>query len=403
MPHYRFISIDDDGRTVRGQREAVSEAALGTLLRREGKWLAVVRESLGFKAGSARGVRGRRVSQRVLEQFFLSLSLQLKAGVSVVTALTFGLDSTAGAGFRAVHADVLDRVKSGTPLSEAMAVHPRTFSVVVTNLVKAGEASGRLGEVCEEIRHHFEWSDRLLGDVKQALIYPIALLIAAISFFFVVFTFFIPRFTGVLKELGVPLPWLTRVMIGVSDFVVAHYVAVILAVILPPVLGFVGVRKWPAFADWIDGLKLRIPFIGPILWQASLCRLLHNLAALYRAGIPLLEALRLCQPLVGNRRIQQGIMTVHRGVSAGRPLHVTMSQTSLFPPMVIQMTALGESTGTLDQSLQSVANYYDVIVPRAVKALFTLFEPVMIVGLLLVVGTIVLSVFLPIASALDAK
>ncbi|MGE3312366.1 MAG: type II secretion system F family protein, partial [Limisphaerales bacterium] len=382
---------------------AVSEAALGSLLRREGKWLAEVRESSTVGGKPAPRVRGRRVSQRVLEQFFLSLSLQLKAGVSVVSALNFGLEDSAGAGFRAVHADILERVQSGTPLSEAMALHPRTFSVVVTNLVKAGEASGRLGEVCDEIRHHFEWNDRILGDVKQALIYPIALVIAAVAFFFVVFTFFIPRFTGVLKELGVPLPWLTRVMIGVSDFVMAHLPVVILAVIAPPILAAILMRKSSVFADWVDALKLRMPILGPILSQASLGRLLHNLAALYRAGIPLLEALRLCQPLVGNRRIQQGIATVHRGVAAGRPLHMTMSQTTLFPPMVVQMTALGETTGTLDQSLQSVANYYDVIVPRAVKALFTLFEPVMILGLLLVVGTIVLSVFLPIASALGAK
>lgn len=403
MPTYRFTAIDEEGQTCRGQREAASQTALGALLRREGQWLAEARESTGGNDPPVRRVRGRRVPQRVLEQFFLSLSLQLKAGVNVVTALTFGVDKDTTAGFREVHADVLDRVKSGTPLSEALAAHPRTFSVLVINLVKAGEASGRLGEVCDEVRRHFEWSDRLLGDVKQALIYPITLCFAAASFFFVVFTFFIPRFSGVLRELGVPLPLLTRVMIRVSDFVMQHYFLVGLTLVGPPLLGWLGIRTSAAFAQWVDGVKLRLPLVGPILWQTSLCRLVQNLATLYGAGIPLLDALKLCRPLVGNRRIQEGLAVVHDGVAAGRPLHDTMSRSSLFPPMVVQMTALGESTGTLDQSLQSVANYYNVTVPRAVKKVFTVFEPLMIVALLVVVGTIVLSVFLPIASALDAK
>jgi len=403
MPYYRFIAIDDKGETHRGYREAASEAVLGTLLRREGHWLAEARESRVNPRASSRRFHVRRVPQRVLEQFFLSLSLQLNAGVDVVAALTFGLQSDAPASFRAIHANVLQRVKSGVPLSEAMALHPGTFSTVVINLVRAGEACGRLGEVCDEIRHLFEWHSRLLGDVKQALIYPITLLLAAISFFFVVFTFFIPRFSLVLRELGVPLPWLTRVMIQASDLLQDHFILAGLALILPPVTIALGCRASQRFALGFDGLKLRLPFVGPILWQTCLCRLTHNLATLYQSGISLLEALRLCEPLVGNRLLQASLKSVQEGVAAGRSLHETLSQSALFPPMVVQMTALGETTGTLDQSLKNVARYYDIMVPRAVKQLFVVFEPVMILGLLLIVGTIVLSVFLPIASTLSLR
>jgi type IV pilus assembly protein PilC len=403
MPHYRFIAVDDRGRKLRGSREASSEAALGTTLRQEGQWLAEARVARGAGEGSPRRRSGRRASQRVLEQFFLSLSLQLKAGVNVVAALTFCLEPGAPESFRAVHADILERVKAGTALSDAMALHPRTFSVVVINLLKAGEASGRLGEVCDEIRRHFDWSERLTGDVKQALIYPVALLIAAASFFVVVFTFFIPRFTGVLKELGVPLPGLTRAMIQISGFVLHHYGLVAFAVLAPPLALAAGMRYFPALAAWVDGAKLRLPLVGRILWQTALCRIVHNLATLYRAGIPLLDALKLCQPLVTNRLIQQSIQKVQEGVASGRTLHDSMAQTALFPPMVVQMAALGETTGTLDEALYSVANYYDVIVPRTIKKLFTLFEPLIILALLAVVGTIVLSVFLPIASALGSS
>lgn len=403
MPNYRFTAIDEDGRTLRGLREAPSEAALGVILRRDGHWLAEAREAFALGPVSESRTSGRAVSARTLEQFFLSMSLQLKAGVNVVSALTFGLDPNTPAGFRAVHADLLRQVRSGTPLSEAMAAHPKTFSTVVTNLLKAGEASGRLGEVCDEVRRHFEWSDRLSGDVRQALIYPITLLVATAVFFVIVFTFFIPRFSGVLKELGVTLPLLTRIMIQISDFVLAHYVVVGAALMGPPVLVMAGIRLSTEFACWVDRQKLNVPLIGPILWQMCLSRVVQNLATLYKAGIPLLDALKLCQPLVANRVVQTSIATLQAGVAAGRPLHETMAQCPVFPPMVVQMTALGESTGTLDQALQSVANYYDVIVPRSVKKLFSLFEPFMILTLLLVVGTIVLSVFLPIASALGAK
>ncbi|MCC6231723.1 MAG: type II secretion system F family protein, partial [Verrucomicrobiales bacterium] len=155
MPLYRFTALDDAGRTVRGQLEAASEQALSGALRGRGQWLASVTETGTAKAASRRRPANRRVPRRVLIQFFLSVSLQLKAGVTAYNALAFAVDQRGHPGFRAVHTDLLERVKAGTPLSEAMAAHPRTFPIVVLNLVRAGEASGRLAEVCDEIRKHY--------------------------------------------------------------------------------------------------------------------------------------------------------------------------------------------------------------------------------------------------------
>ncbi|MCC6234256.1 MAG: type II secretion system F family protein, partial [Verrucomicrobiales bacterium] len=290
-----------------------------------------------------------------------------------------------------------------TPLSEAMAAHPRTFPIVVLNLVRAGEASGRLAEVCDEIRKHYEWTDRMAADVRQALMYPVTVLLAVTIFFFVVFTFFIPRFTGVLKELGVPLPTLTRVMIVLSDFMKAHYAALLLGILAASALSYWAIRTFPRVACGVDRAKLAVPFFGPILRQICLSRFVQNLAVLYRAGIPLLEALRLCQPLVGNRVIEHHIESLRQGVAEGHSLHDTMAHAADFPPLVVQMTALGESTGSLDDSLQSVADYYNLIIPREVKKVFGLFEPLMIIGLIGLVGIVALSVFLPIASALEGK
>lgn len=405
MPRYRYIAIDDEGRTRKGFREASDESTLGTVLRREGQWLAEARESrrVELTGPSAGRPRSRRIPMRILEPFFFSLGLQLEAGVNLATALGFGLEAGASRAFRQVHADLLDRVRAGTPLSDAMAAHPATFSKLVVHLVRAGEASGRLGEVCGEIRQHFERSEKLAAEVRQALVYPSALVVAACGFFLVVFTFFVPRFTKVLRELGVPLPGLTKAMIGISEFVLAHPVAIAVTILGPPIALAFGIRRWPAVARGWDAFKLRVPFVGRLVWQAAVSRLVHNVATLYGGGIPLLEALRLSKPLVGNLALETSVEDIHDEVAAGRPLHEAMARSSLFPPMVVQMAALGESTGTLDRSLQRVAGYYDVMLPRSVRKLFAIFEPTVVLIMVVVVGTIVLSVVLPIASALGAQ
>jgi type II secretory pathway component PulF len=403
MPTFRYKAVDGGGRTHRGKCSAPSEDALSASLRSQGLWLAESQSHEAVSSGPPPAIKARAIPRRVLIQFFLSLGLQLKAGVPVHTALAFGQDAHTHHAFRAVHADLVERVRAGSSLSQAFAAHPRAFTPLVINLVRAGESSGNLAEACDEVRAHLEWSDRIAADVRQALVYPVVVLCAVGVFFFIVFSFFIPRFTGVLRELGVPLPAITRAMIAISEFLRLHHVAVLAAVVAVIVGAALALRWSPRVRHLTDAVKLKIPLFGPILCQICLSRFLQNLSSLYRSGIPLLEALRLCQSLVGNRILEQGVAQVEEGVRAGRSLHATMSDLPIFPPMVLQMTSLGESTGTLDHSLQSVADYYNVMIPRSVKRLFTLFEPALILFLLVLVGIVALSVFLPIASALEAR
>lgn len=401
MPHFSYIAVDGAGRRQRGRMEATNESGLGAALRRSGLWLAEAREVAVAPAPRRRARGNCRVPRRVLIQFFFSVALQLRAGVTAYNALAFGLERRTHRGFSAVHADLLEQMRAGGMLSTAMEAHPRTFPPVVRQLVRAGEASGRLAEVCDEIRAYYEWTDRLAADVRQAMFYPATLLGAVVMAVFVMFTFFLPRLTGVLRELSVPLPWLTRVVMGLSEWMHAH--GAVLSVVGVSLVcgGLLAMRTWPGFARAWDGLKLRVPGFGPLLGQICMARLVQNLASLYRAGIPLLEALRLCRPLVGNRVMESSLVQVEEGVRAGRPLHETMAQLPVFPSLVVQMTALGETTGSLDQALQSVADYYHDLIPRAVKLLFTFFEPAMIFGLLILVGVIALAIFLPLAAVLE--
>lgn len=403
MPVYQYTAVDDLGRTLSGQMEAASEPALDALLRRQGQWLAEVRERKAAPRVEARARGNRTVPRRVLIEFFLQTSLQLRSGIAIVDALGFGIDDLAHEGFREVQTELLDRVKAGSSFSEALAAQPRTFPPLVISLIRAGEASGRVAETCAELRNYYEWVDRLMADMRQALLYPAFVLVATVAFFFLVFTFLIPRFAQVLTEIKVPLPWITRLFLDISHFMTAHGWAVGSGLLFTAVAIRLGPRLSVRVARLVDHLKLGIPIFGPIHHLMCLSRIAQNLATLYRAGIPLLNALGLCRSLVGNRIMEDAVASLEARVNSGRQMNEAMKTNPLFSRLMVQMVAVGESTGTLGDSLQHVADYYNEIVPRQVKKLLAILEPVMIVGLIVMVGVVALAVFLPIASMLDAK
>ena len=403
MPVYRYIALDDLGRKLRGQMEASSEAALDSVLRRQGHWLAEARERTADPQKTFRARGNRPLSRRVLIEFFLQTGLQLRSGISLVEALRFGLDDDAHPGLREVQTELLERVNTGSSFSEALAAQPRTFAPLVVNLVRAGESSGRSAEVCAEIRVYYEWMDRLMADIRQALLYPLFVLIATLAFFVLVFTFLIPRFAQVLIDIHVRMPLLTRVFLGISKFMVTHGWAVAAGAVVLVLIFTIGPRVSRTFARSLDRFRLWVPIFGQIHHLICLSRVAQNLATLYRAGIPLLTALQLCRSLVGNRILEESVMGVEASVNAGRTMHQAMKLDHVFSRLMVQMVAVGESTGTLGDSLQHVADYYNDVVPRQVKKLMSILEPVMIVGLIVAVGTVALAVFLPIAAMYDAQ
>jgi len=403
MPLYQYTAVDESGQTVRGRMEAGSEMILESVLSRQGHWLTEAREQQLTRRREARLRGNRRVPRRVLIEFFLQMHLQLRAGVALLDALNFGLEDEGHAAFQTVQRDIRERIKAGAAFSEAMAAHPRTFAPLVVNLIRAGEGSGRLAECCNELRRYYEWTDRLIADFRQALIYPSIVLSVTVVFFFLVFTTLIPRFATMLSELKIKLPWLTLALLDTSRFM-THYAWLIgLTLAAFAALLKLGPRYSSRFAMFLDQVKLVLPVFGKILHIVCLARLAQNLTTLYSAGIPLLEALRLCRPLVGNRVVEEGVTQLHAGVNAGQPLNQTMRENLIFSRLMVQMVAVGEASGTLGDSLQHVADYYNDVVPRQVKKLLTMLEPAMILGLIVLVGTVALAVFLPIAEALGAK
>jgi len=403
MPVYQYTAVDGVGQTLRGQMEASSESALDALLRKQGQWLAEANERTIVLRQQGRAKGNRSIPRRLLIEFFLQANIQLRTGVTLVDAIGFGLDDVTHAGFREVQIQILDRVRAGSSFSDALADHPKTFAPLIISLIRAGESSGRLAETCGDIRRYYEWVDRLMGDIRQALMYPAMVLGATIIFFFLVFTFLIPRFAGVLTEIKVPLPFITRLFMDISKFMTGHAGLVAGGLLFAGAAAYLAPKYFVSVARFVDRVKLALPIFGPIHHLICLSRVAQNLATLYKSGIPLLQALKLCRTLVGNRLMEDSLQRVEVSVNAGRPMNEAMKADPLFSRLMAQMVGIGEKTGSLGDSLQHVADYYDEMVPRQVKKFLSLLEPVMILGLIVMVGAVALAVFLPIASMLDAR
>lgn len=398
--HYRAFNAA--GETVSGALEAEDLVGLENRLRTAGVWLLEAREGAALKESSRDLSASIKVPRRELISFFVQISLLLNAGVTLAGALERMTEDCAGTRLGTVLAGLHDQIAIGTPLNQAMAKYPHVFSRQVTAMIEAGEATGKMPEVFESLSGYYEWLDQLTGDIRQALIYPVMVISASSMLVLMLFTFVVPRFVSLLTDLHLKVPLLTQIVMSISNTLVHGWpLLLVLAVGLP--VGFVLAMRSPAFALGFDRAMMRLPIFGELVALFGLSRFTHNLAMLYRSGIPLVRGLEICSCLVGNRAIEQAILEARRGVLEGTPLNRCLAQQEIFPRTLVTMIATGETSGKLDFSLQSVSEYYNKIIPRRIKVIFAIFDPVMMISLIAVVGTVALSVILPILQLWDVK
>jgi len=321
--------------------------------------------------------------------------------VPLIQALELIANDLPSRKFKAIVRNLSAQVASGATLHDAMAQFPKAFPTVVLALIRVAEKSGSLSQICEELRSYIAWLDKLTGEIRQALIYPTLLIVATILFIFIIFTFVMPKFIKILEEIKVPLPWLTQKMIQITHLFTAYWhvaiggvVATVITLILLP-------KYYPPFGVWLDKAKLRLPLFGPVITMLCLSRFGQNLATMYRSGLLILESLQLCKTLVGNRALAGTMERIHDGVAGGRKIHEMMKQSGLFPPLVIQMVTTGENTGKLVEALQNMTDYYNEQIPKSIKRIFGILEPTIILTMIILIGTIALSIFLPITSMLN--
>ena len=386
-----------DGTIVTGRGEAAGEEALSQQLAKERLELVEAKEVGGrnrtFKMRKTTGKE--KAPMREVADFFFQMGTLLKAGVPILQSLELVADGLGRGNLQTVVRNIAVQIQGGTNLHEAMAQFPGVFPEVVLCLIRVADKTGTLPQVCEELRAYLNWLEKMRGEIKQAMLYPLILLIVVCIFIVGMFTFVVPSFAKVLLDLKVPLPALTRFVLGVSNFFVGNIIPIVCSVLLLLILGHELPRRFPRVAVWLDGVKLKLPVFGPLNLMICISRFGQNLATMYRSGMLILESLDLSRELIGNRKLAEALARVHDGVASGRKIAETMKETDMFPPLVLQMVQTGESTGQLAESLQNVTDYYNDVIPRTIKKVFGILQPVLTFIMIGIVALVALSIILP--------
>jgi type IV pilus assembly protein PilC len=385
---FQWVGLDRNRREVRGETRAVSETVVTTNLRRQGIRVTKI------KRQTLRG--GRSISQKDISFFTRQLATMLRAGVPMLQAFDIVARGSGNARFSRLMLQIKSKIESGSSLSAAFREHPAQFDDLYCNLVHAGETSGTIDAILDRLAMYLEKILAIKSKIKSALFYPISVMVVAIVVVWVIMVWVIPAFKQVFTSFGADLPAPTLMVIAVSDFAVKWWWLVFLAVGATVVSSYLLYKRSAHFRIGFDRLLLKVPIIGPIVQKATIARWTRTLATMFTAGVPLVESLDAVAGAAGNAVYAAATKKIQTDVSTGTSLTNAMGSTMIFPTMVLQMTQIGEESGSLDGMLSKVADFYEREVDDAVSALSSLLEPIIIVFLGIVIGGLVVAMYLPI-------
>ncbi len=341
-----------------------------------------------------------RISTKRLAVFTRQFSVMLDAGLPLVQCLEILAEQEEHRKFRGIIQQVRADVEAGSSLSDAMAKHPAAFDKLYVAMVSAGEAGGILDIILQRLSQYLEKLYRLKNQIRSAMIYPAAVVTIAVVVVYVILWKVIPVFQQLFASLGGEMPFMTRVVVGASNFVGRFGIFIIIGLVAL----FFAIRayhKTHRGRRIIDGLLLKLPIIGDLLRKIAVARFSRTLSTLTSSGVPILEGLEITATTSGNAIIEDAILAVRRSVEEGKTLAAPLRETKVFPVMVVQMVYVGEQTGALDQMLTKIAEFYEDEVDTAVAGLVKLLEPLMIVFLGVIIGFIVTAMYLPLYSVLS--
>ena len=383
---------DKRGTKLKGQQIATTPNLVRAELRRQG----INPISVKKKPKPLFGGAGGRITPKDIAIFSRQLATMLKSGVPLVTAFQIISGSVKNQKMRAMVDKIRADVESGSSLHEALEQYPVQFDELYTNLVKAGESAGVLDTILDDIASYKERIESIKGKIKKALYYPAAVIAVAIIVSSILLIYVIPQFEGIFQSFGADLPAFTKMVVEASRYLRSNglYMLIGFAAV---VTGLIMAKKRSTrFAHWIDRTSLKIPIVGKILEQAAIARFCRTLAITFAAGVPLVDALHIVSGATGNRVFDLAAARIREDVAVGHQLQLAMQQVGVFPNMVIQMASIGEEAGSLDEMLIKVAEAYEEEVNNAVDALSSLLEPLIIVVIGMMVGTMVVAMYLPI-------
>jgi type IV pilus assembly protein PilC len=321
-----------------------------------------------------------------------------EAGLSYSLSLNEFQAETQNEYFKYIVNSLKAGIESGITLAEGMNGFPKVFSREFVHLVQAGEQTGTMSNSFRELRRYLEWLERLGGDIRQATTYPAFIAVTLCIFVLYLFSSVIPKITAILIDMKLKLPLITRLIVGLSEFALHTWYIWIAAFIATPLALRIGVRLNGRFACFIDKCKLGIPVFGNLLRLILQARFTQNFSIMHRAGVSIIENLELCRGFIGNRVYASSLSRALRNIQEGITLSDSLKKSGLFSGLVVRMFAVGEASGDLENTLMHAAAYYEEEVPRRIKQVFGILEPLIILLLVAVIGMVALAIFLPILS-----
>ena len=397
MALYTYKAIDPQGKAVLGRIDAVNLFDLEQRLSRMELDLVA-----GAPASEMSRLLGRgKVTRQDLINFCFHLEQLANAGVPVTEGLVDLRDSIENARFREVVSGLIESIEGGRSLSQALGEFPEVFGKVFVSLVRSGEQTGKLGEVLKSLTESLKWEDELAAQTKKLMLYPafVGGTVLLVTFFLMIYL--VPQMTGFIRNMGQDVPLQTRILIFVSGVFVDYWWAIILAPFAAWGLMVLAMKQNPQAAYLIDYYKLKLPLLGPILRKIILSRFCGSFALMYGAGITVLDAIRSCEEIVGNRPLEQALRTAGQQIAEGKNMTVAFQDVGLFPPLVIRMLRIGEATGGLDTALLNVSYFFNREVREAIGKVQAMIEPALTVILGLILGWVMLSVLGPVYDSLS--
>lgn len=400
MPQYTYKARDASGKKVSGEMEAANKADLISRLHAMGYMTTGVSEAGGGASILSVFTGSRRIKYDDLFLFYVQLANMIGAGITILKSLSTLASQAQNKRFKGALEDVIEKIESGSTLSQAFAAHPDIFPRLFMNMIKVGEASGNLDKILMQYARFFESQGELEQKVKGALVYPVVLLCAGLTIMLFVVTFVIPQFASIYVSSGIKLPVPTRIILATGNAMRHYwYVALFLGI-----AAFLGIRRYASTMNGtrlIDKLKLTMPLTGTLYKKIVIVRFSRMLATLLGSGVPILQSLDITKDVIGNSILEHAIENVRDCVEKGDRMAEPLKVSREFPEDVVQMVAVGEESGSLDTMLGKIADFYDMTVGYSIKKLTVMIEPAFLIVMGGMVGLIVASILLPIFSMVN--
>jgi len=415
MPLFNYIAIDKEGKQKEGTLEVGSQNEAISRIKEMGFYPTQVAEirDTPEEISARKKKKGKSgeislalpmVSSKELCQFTRQLAVLIDAGLPLMRGMTTLKKSMSNPYFKGIIGDIGDTIGAGSTFSEALAKHPKIFDKLFVNMVKAGEIGGVLEIALNRLAEFMEKSQKIKGKVKAALFYPIAVLIVATIIVGILMTYVIPKFKVIFADMlgpGETLPEFTLLVLAISDAIKNNVVAVIIGVIAVFVIFKLIITKTKFGRYAWDLFKMKCPPLGGVVSKVCIARFSRTLGTLVSSGVPILQALNITKETAGNVIVSNAVDAVYDAVKEGETITKPLEKSGVFPPMVVSMIDIGEETGALPEMLVRVADVYEEEVDNAVTAMTSLMEPIMIVFLAVIVGSIVIAMFLPLIKMMD--